>query len=124
MGHIAAASHGEPGTRYLLSARPITVADAVSVAAEFLEQPIRPRWVPTRMAKTMGLPLGWIAGKVRPDAGICPALVRMLLHGHRFDANRATAELGVTFRPATETLERTTQWLVSEGYVRPMTDDR
>jgi len=119
MGHIAAATHGEPGARYVLSARPITVADAVSVTAEFLGQPIVPRWVPTRVAKAVALPLVWIAGKARPDAGICPALVRTLLHGHRFDATRATEQLGVTFRPATETLERTAEWLVAEGYVEP-----
>jgi dihydroflavonol-4-reductase len=121
VGHIAAATHGEPGTRYLLSARPTTVADAVSVIAEFLGQPIRPRWVSTSVAKAVGLPLVWVAGKARPGAGICPALVRTLLHGHRFDANMATEELGVTFRPATKTLERTAQWLVSEGYVERRT---
>jgi dihydroflavonol-4-reductase len=118
MGHIAAATHGEPGARYLLSARPITVADAVSVTAEFLGQPIRPRWVPARAAKMVGLPLVWVAGKMRPGAGICPALVRTLLHGHRFDATRATEQLGVTFRPATETLERTAEWLLAKGYVQ------
>jgi nucleoside-diphosphate-sugar epimerase len=118
-GHIAAATHGGPGERYLLSARPITVADAVSVAAAFLGQPIRPRWVPARAARMVGLPLAWTAGKMRPGAGICPALVRTLLHGHRFDATRATEQLGVTFRPAAETLEGTARWLISQGYVRP-----
>jgi dihydroflavonol-4-reductase len=117
MGHIAAATHGEPGTRYLLSARPVTVAEAVLVTAEFLGQPIRPRWVPASVAKVAGMPLAWVAGKVRPGAGICPAILRTLLHGHLFDATRATEELGVTFRPATETLERTAQWLISEGYL-------
>jgi dihydroflavonol-4-reductase len=115
-GHIAAAASGEQGMRYLLSAQAITVADAVAVAAEALGRPVRPRWVPASVVKAVGIPLAWVAAKARPDAGICPALVRTLLHGHRFDPTRATDDLGVTFRPATETLGRTAEWLVAEGY--------
>lgn len=116
-GHIAAATSGEPGIRYLLSAKAVSVADAVSVAAGVLGRPIRPRWVPAGVIQAVGVPLAWVAGRARPDAGICPALVRTLLHGHRFDASRATDELDVTFRPATETLGRTAEWLMAEGYV-------
>ena len=116
-GHIAAATHGETGKRYLLSAQPITVADAVSTTAEHVSLSIRPRWIPARIVRSVGMPLSWIAGKANPAAGICPALVRTLLHGHRFDASRAMDELGVTFRPATETLRRTATWLVDQGYV-------
>ena len=116
-GHIAAAASGEPGTRYLLSARAVTVGDAVSVASDMLGQVIRPRWAPAGIVRTVGVPLAWAAHKARPDAGFCPALVRTLLHGHRFDATRATSDLGVTFRPATETFARTVEWLRAEGYV-------
>jgi len=116
-GHIAAATLGEPGTRYLLSAKAVSVADAVSVMERVLGRPVRPRWLPASVVRTLGMPLAWVAGSAKPDAGICPALVRTLLHGHRFDASRATDELGVVFRPATETLERTAEWLIAEGYV-------
>jgi dihydroflavonol-4-reductase len=116
-GHIAAARLGESGRRYLLSAPAVTVADAVSATGDILGRPVRPRWVATGVVKTVGVPLAWVAGRARPDAGICPALVRTLLHGHRFDATRATDELGVTFRPATETFGRTAQWLMAEGYL-------
>jgi len=116
-GHIAAATRGRRGERYLLSAEATTVADAVSVAAEVAGREIRPRWVDARLVKGIGLPLSYVANRVRPDAGICPALVRTLLHGHRFDASKATSDLGVTFRPAVETFSRTVEWLVTEGYV-------
>ena len=117
MGHIAAASLGEPGSRYLLSARAITVADAVSVAAETLGRPITPRWIPAGIVRSAGVPLTWLANRAKPDAGICPALLRTLLHGHRFDATRAVDDLRVTFRPPTETLERTAKWLATNGFV-------
>lgn len=117
-GHIAAATHGEPGSRYLLSASAVTVADAVSVAGDLIGRPIQPRWAPAGLIRAFGEPLAWAADKARPNTGICSALVRTLLHGHRFDAARATHDLGVTFRPATETLGRTVEWLVAQGYVR------
>ena len=116
-GHIAAATLGEPGRRYLLSARAITVCDAVSVAGDLVGRPIQPHWVPAGLIRAFGEPLAWAANKAWPDAGICPALVRTLLHGHRFDATRATDDLGVGFRPATETLGRTAEWLVAQGHV-------
>jgi dihydroflavonol-4-reductase len=116
-GHITAAERGVPGRRYLLSSEPVTVGDAVAAAAGVLGHPVHPRWVPAPVVKAVGTPLAWAVGKVRPDAGICPALVRTLLHGHRFDASRATKELGVVFRPATETLEHTAEWLIAQGLV-------
>lgn len=116
-GHIAAAIHGEAGRRYLLSAAAVTVGETVEVTAGVIGRAIRPRWVPVSVVKAAGMPLAWATGMAKPDAGICPALVRTLLHGHRFDASRATNELGVVFRPAAETLGRTAQWLVAEGYV-------
>jgi dihydroflavonol-4-reductase len=116
-GHIAAATVGVPGRRYLLSSRPVTVADAVAGAADVLGRPIRPLWIPSRIVRTLGEPLAWVASRTMPDAGMCPALVRTLLHGHRFDATRARQELGVTFRPAADTLGRTAQWLDDQGYL-------
>jgi dihydroflavonol-4-reductase len=116
-GHMAAAERGEPGRRYLLSSEAVTVAEAVAAASGVVGRPIRPRWIPAAVVNAVGTPLAWAVQKARPDAGICPALVRTLLHGHRFDASRATRELGVVFRPATETLGRTAEWLVAEGYV-------
>ncbi len=116
-GHIAAATSGRRGERYLLSAGAVTVADAVSVAAGMTGREIRPRWVDARLVKAIGIPLSYMASRIRPEAGICPALVATLLHGHRFDASKATSDLGVAFRPADETFSRTVEWLVAEGYV-------
>jgi len=116
-GHIAAAMLGKSGRRYLLSAEPMRVSDAVSVASGYLGRPIKPVWLPGRTIKAVGPSLAWAAARLKPGAGICPALVRTLLHGHRFDATRATEELDVRFRPATDTLERTAEWLMAEGYV-------
>jgi len=119
-GHIAAAAHGLPGSRYLLSAEPITVADAVAVASSAIGRHLKPRWVPSGIVRAVGMPLAWAAHMVKPDAGICPSLVRTLLHGHQFDTSKARSELGVVFRPAQDTLGATARWLVDEGYVEGM----
>lgn len=116
-GHIAAAERGEPGERYLLSSAAIDVKDAVDVARSVTGRTITPRWVSSRIVKAVGIPLAYIASRVRPSSGICPALVRTLLHGHRFDAARAESALNMDFWPASDTLARTVEWFVSEGLI-------
>lgn len=116
-GHIAASTHGKPGERYLLSSAAVQVGDALDVAKQVTGRAVRPRWISPEIVSAVGLPVAQAVARVRPSAGICPALVRTLLHGHRFDATRAIDELNVSFRPATETLARTIEWFLAEGFV-------
>ncbi len=116
-GHLAAAQRGKPGERYILSGASITASDAVAMAAAILGRPIRPRWIPPTVARSVGVPAAWVLSAVRPQLGVCPALVHTLLHGHRFDGSRATRELGLVYRPIEDTLARTIEWFVHEGIV-------
>ena len=113
-GHIAASTHGKPGERYLLSSTAVGVGDALEVVQEVTGRTVRPRWISRDIARAVGLPMAQAVALVRPSAGICPALVRTLLHGHRFDAAKAADVLNVSFRPATETFARTIDWFLAE----------
>jgi dihydroflavonol-4-reductase len=53
------------------------------------------------------------------DPPICPASIRTLLHGHRYDGSRATRDLGLVYRPIEETLARTLAWYEERGILRP-----
>jgi dihydroflavonol-4-reductase len=49
---------------------------------------------------------------------MCPARVRTVLHGHRYDGSRATRELGLRYTPVTETFRRTIEWGIAAGLVQ------
>ena len=115
--HIAASMHGKPGERYLLSSTAVHVADALTVVRDLTGRAVRPRWIPRGIVKGAGVPVAHVVSRVRPSAGVCPALVRTILHGHQFDAARATDVLGLKFRPATDTFARSIDWFVAEGLV-------
>jgi len=116
-GHIGAARLGRPGERYLLSGRSIGVGDAVELMSSIVGREMRPRWISEATARRLGIPATRVLAWVHPTAGICPALVRTLLHGHRFDGSRAERELGITYHPIEDTFSRTIAWFANEGLI-------
>jgi dihydroflavonol-4-reductase len=46
---------------------------------------------------------------------VCREMVRVLLHGHRYDGSRAERDLGLTYTPPEETIRRTVDWARAEG---------
>lgn len=116
-GHLRAASRGTPGERYLLSGATLGVSEAVDLASDTIGREIEPRWLSATTARVLGRPAATIVSWVKPDSGICPALIDTLLHGHRFDASRSERELGMSYRPVADTFERTVAWLRAEGLV-------
>jgi dihydroflavonol-4-reductase len=115
-GHIAAATRGAPGERYVLNGASIEVRDLVGLFREVTGAAIHPIVVPRRVAAALGTPAAAVFG--RSSRTFCPEMVRTLLHGHRYDGSRATRDLGVTYTPLVETLRRTIRWYVDFGFVR------
>lgn len=116
-GHIAAAERGRAGERYLLSGATLSVREAVDLAASLSGRSIEPRWLSEGTVRSIGKPVSWLVNMVKPGAGVCPALVDTLLHGHRFDGSRAERELGITYTEVSDTFERTIAWFRSEGLI-------
>jgi dihydroflavonol-4-reductase len=77
--------------------------------------------LPPALARS-GAAIAEVAARARVNASsICPARLRTILHGHRYDGSRATRELGLRYTPAAETFRRTIDWAVAEGLVtRPL----
>ncbi|MBT8212322.1 MAG: NAD-dependent epimerase/dehydratase family protein [Acidimicrobiia bacterium] len=115
-GHVLAAERGEPGRRYVLSGATVTVREAISLLADLAGSWRMPLPVPRFLASSLGMALAGPASR-RPDPVLCPAMVRTLLHGHRYDGSRATAELGLEYTPIRRSLDRTIRWLVDYGFV-------
>jgi dihydroflavonol-4-reductase len=112
-GHLLAASAGRPGRRYLLSGTSITMRSAIGLLRERTGHPRRVVWLPRALVRA-ATPLTRVARR-RDDATVCPALLRTLLHGHRYDGSRVTRELGLEYRPIEDTLDRVVRWYRGHG---------
>ena len=113
-GHLLAARSGVGGERYLLSGAALTMRAAIDLLRRATGHPLRVVWIP-RVLVRAGAPLTAVMARTREDASVCPAMLRTLLHGHRYDGSRATRELGLVYRTLEETLERVLAWYRAQG---------
>jgi dihydroflavonol-4-reductase len=120
-GHVLAADRGSPGERYVLSGATLGSREALAILAELTGLRGRPRILPPAVATAAAALVEAGSRAVRRPAPVCREMVRTMLHGHRYDGSRATRELGLTYTPVRETLERTVAWALAEGLVhRPL----
>ncbi|GMQ93733.1 MAG: NAD-dependent epimerase/dehydratase family protein [Acidimicrobiia bacterium] len=117
-GHMNAAKFGRAGERYILSGATITATEAVDLLTDAVGRQISPRWVSRGLVRSLGIPAVRVVAVVRPSLGVCPELLRTLLHGHRFDGSKAASDLRFTYTEASETIARTVKWFRDEGLIR------
>ncbi|HTG48530.1 MAG TPA: NAD-dependent epimerase/dehydratase family protein [Actinomycetota bacterium] len=119
-GHVLAERHGVAGRRYVLSGATLRLDDAVELLRAIAGGPRRVRWIPRPVVRA-AMPLAALGARFSsaPDPPVCPALLRTLLHGHRYDGSRATRELGLRYRPIEETITRTVRWYREHGLLPP-----
>jgi dihydroflavonol-4-reductase len=120
-GHLLAAERGRSGQRYVLNGATISSAEALRIVSELsgISEPVR--MVPPALARAAATVAEGIARARGKTSSICPARVRTILHGHRYDGSLATRELGLSYTPVAETFRRTIEWAVAEGLVtRPL----
>ena len=116
--HLLAARAGRPGERYLISGSSVTTEEAVAILRELTGKPRRVLWIP-RAAVRATTPIASAIARVGAgDPILCPGMIRTLLHGHRYDASRATGELGLAYTPLAETLRRALDWYAARGMLR------
>jgi dihydroflavonol-4-reductase len=114
-GHILASEVGVPGERYILSGATLSVSAIVRIVDGIVGMPVNPRWLSRRVAGAMGVPVAAVVSLLKPDAGVCPDLVRTLLHGHSFSNRKSRMDLGLAYTPIETTIERTLEWFEDEG---------
>jgi dihydroflavonol-4-reductase len=120
-GHVLAAERGRAGERYLLNGATLELPDAIELVARVTGASYRVVTLPPAVARAAGIVGGLVGAVRRRDPGVCPELVRVLLHGHRYDGSRAERELGLRYTPVEETARRTLLWYARQGIItRPM----
>jgi dihydroflavonol-4-reductase len=116
--HVLAGERGVGGQRYVLNGATITSNEAVEILSELSGVSHRVRLVPPALARaTAAVAEGVARARGKKTSSICPARVRTILHGHRYDGSRAERDLGVGYTPVVETFARTIDWAVAEGLV-------
>jgi dihydroflavonol-4-reductase len=114
--HLRAAEHGIDGERYLVNGATADIRGFVALlagaAGRNVDPIILPRWAAAGL-----YPVAAIAGAAMGDAPVCVEMLRTLLHGHRFDASRSIDELGMTYTPLADTLDRAVRWLAENGFI-------
>jgi dihydroflavonol-4-reductase len=113
-GHVLAARHGVAGERYLLSGATVTMRSAIELLRRSTGRPHRVAWIPRNVVRA-AIPLTGPVARRREDASVCPAMLRTLLHGHRYDGSKATRDLGLEYRSLEETLSRIVEWYRTNG---------
>jgi dihydroflavonol-4-reductase len=117
-GHLLAAERGVPGERYVLNGATMTSAEALELVAGMTGVRESPRFLPPAVASAVAAvaEAGFKVARKHPP--FCRAMVRTLLHGHRYDGSRATRELGLEYTPVRDTFARTVEWALAEGLVK------
>ncbi len=114
-GHVRAAARGAPGERYVISGEPKTAAEALAIFSRVSGVERTPRFVPGAVAMGAASVVEGVSRVRRRKPPICRAMVRTLLHGHRYDGSKATRDLGLQYTPLEDTLRRTIDWARSAG---------
>ncbi|MGA2010060.1 MAG: NAD-dependent epimerase/dehydratase family protein [Solirubrobacteraceae bacterium] len=117
-GHLLAAERGVAGERYVLNGMTLSIAQALSLAADVAGVQRTPRLLPRPVATVAATVVERsfrLAGRKPP---VCREMVRTLLHGHRYDGSRATRELGLRYSEPRDTVRRTVDWARSVGLLR------
>ena len=120
----SAESLGTPGQRYVVNGASLTTRQAVELVRAVAGRPRRAIRLPRSVATAAGGVASAITAVTGRSIPFCPELARTLLHGHRYDGSLATRELGLTYRPIEETIERTLRWYADRGMIRPLPTGR
>jgi len=87
---------------------------AAALLRRKIGRPQRVVWIPRGLVRAVA-PFTGLVARIREDPAVCPATIRALLHGHRYDGSRATRELGLVYRSLEDTLERVLTWYQTHG---------
>ncbi len=114
-GHLLAATRGTPGERYVLNGSTIPVRSALEMAGAAVGRELRPRFLPGWLVAAGVGVLEPLARALKANVPFCSEMIRVLRFGHRYDGSRATNELGLSYHPIDDTIERTIKWFGDEG---------
>lgn len=115
--HIAAAERGQTGERYILTGENLTYAQLFNTIADVVGRP-RPRiTLPGAVFRAAAYPIDFIRNTLGRELPLNSEQVRFSAETFWFDSSKARREIGLTTRPFVETVKRTYEWYLKQGYI-------
>ncbi len=115
--HVLAAERGRSGQRYVLSGSTLAVEDLCQLIGGITGRRYRLHYVPGWLALTGASMVHGGYQFMGRRSPVCRESVRTLLHGHSYDGGLAARELGFSYTPIEQTLERTLGWYAARQMV-------
>ncbi len=118
LAHLAAATRGAPGERYILGGHDLTVADFLARVSRRFDVPLPPRALTADQAlafATAEEQRCLTTGRGRP--ALSREMVDVITHGQFVAIDKARAALGLHPRPLGETLDATAAWYRHNGFI-------
>jgi dihydroflavonol-4-reductase len=98
-GHLAAATAGQAGRVYLVTAHNLTNRELIATVARVAGRSLRPRRIPTTIARLYVNAMAKRAARRNKRPDIAPIFFEYGLRECFYDNTRAVEELGMQFRP-------------------------
>ena len=112
-GIVAALERGRPGERYVLGGENVTVRDLARLTLELIGRDARVWTAPNALIRAVA----WLGRTLRVPLPFEPEVIPYATLYWFMDNAKARRELGVSFRPARETLASTLAWLARAGHI-------
>ncbi len=112
-GVVRALERGRPGERYILSGDNLTVKELAQLTLNLLDQRKRIWLAPSWLLRPVARLGSWLRIPLPFNPNVIPYATRYWF----VSSKKAQTELGVTFRPARETLSSVLQWLQLSGRI-------
>jgi dihydroflavonol-4-reductase len=112
-GIVAVLEKGRPGERYILSGENVTIRQLAELTLELLGRQKRVLSAPNGILRLVA----WAGRTFRIPLPFNPEVIPYATLYWFTDSSKARNELGISFRPARETLALTLKWLSEAGYL-------
>ncbi len=119
MGHVLALQRGQPGERYILGNRNLTLKEILRALSRVTGRPAPRVRLPIWVALWAAYASEFAARRITGGPPRIPVTgVKVARHFRFFDCSKAVRELGMPQTPIEEALEKAVRWFQEHGYAR------
>jgi dihydroflavonol-4-reductase len=117
-GHLLAFEKGRAGERYILGGDNYSWKDLFTLITQVVGVPPPKKRLPSFVLKSMGYLAELQAKATHKEPVITPEAARVTLVPCYYSSDKAVRELGYTVSPFRETVRKTYEWYVANGYLK------
>lgn len=117
-GHLLALEKGRTGERYILGGDNYTWKDLMTLIAEVVGSSPPKRKIPSSLYMAMARAADALSLVRKKEPPLTPESARISLIPCYYSSDKAIRELGYKISPFRETVKRTYEWYVDNGYLR------